>query len=83
MRKLVLRYNGGEKIQEETRAIIRKNIRRLRDRAKMTQRDAAYPMGLDSSYISALETGGRNLSLEGLAILCDVLKCEMYELFMK
>ena len=56
---LVLRMN--------VRRIVGNNVRKYRLLAKMTQAEMARRMGVDRTYISGLEKGERNITIETLA----------------
>ncbi len=49
-------------------------LRETRQSAKLTQEDLAYASGLHRTYISLLERGLRNPTLESLFALCLALK---------
>ncbi|WP_339865375.1 helix-turn-helix transcriptional regulator [uncultured Algoriphagus sp.] len=55
-----------------------KEIRKLRG---MSQEQLASGSGLDRSYVSGIEQGKRNASLEVIAKLANVLEIQIKELF--
>ncbi len=57
------------------------NLRRLRHRHNMSQSKLAENAGLNRSYLSMVENGRRNISLDNLVALALALKVEPVELF--
>ena len=57
------------------------NLRRLRKRHKMSQSKLADSAGLNRSYLSMVENGRRNISLDNLVSLALALNVEPVELF--
>ena len=55
-----------------------KEIRKLRG---MSQEQLASGSGLDRSYVSGIEQGKRNASLEVIAKLANVLEIQIKDLF--
>ena len=55
------------------------NIRKLRLKAGFTQRSLAVRSGLDVTYISGIERGGRNPSLKSLESVAKGLGCSIAE----
>lgn len=56
------------------------NIRRIRLRRKMTQGDICRKLDLDRSYMSAIESGKKNITLKKLEELADALDVSASEL---
>lgn len=56
-------------------------IRELRVATGMTQEAFADHCGFARTYMSRIETGGANPSLDAIKILADGLKLELTELF--
>lgn len=56
-------------------------IRQLRLKSGMTQEAFADYCGFARTYVSRLETGGANPSLDAIKTLADALKVEIVELF--
>jgi transcriptional regulator with XRE-family HTH domain len=50
-----------------------RSVRKCREARGMTQEDLAEAAGLDRSYISGVERGGRNLSLGSIARIAKAL----------
>lgn len=57
------------------------NLRRLRKRHQMSQSKLAENAGLNRSYLSMVENGRRNISLDNLVSLALALNVEPVELF--
>ncbi len=56
-------------------------IKELRKRAGLSQEQLAEQVGIDAKYLSRLEVGKRQPSLETLEHIADCLQIEMKELF--
>ena len=56
-------------------------VRQLRNEKELSQESFAYHCGLDSTYISGIERGLRNVSLRNIAIIAIALDVEISELF--
>ncbi len=56
---------------------ISRQIRKLRKKLGYTQRDLAKKMGVIQQYISKIETGKENISLDTLKKIADVLGCNL------
>lgn len=54
-------------------AVLAENVRRLRTAAELSQEDLALEAGLDRTYISQVERGLRNVTIEVLARLAKAL----------
>ena len=57
------------------------NLRRLRRKRKLSQSKLAESAGLNRSYLSMVENGRRNISLDNLVSLALALNVEPIELF--
>jgi len=57
----------------DMRALIGRNVRRARERAKMTQEQFADKSGFSQQYISGLERGRRNPTIVTLYELAQAL----------
>lgn len=67
----------------KARKIVSNNIVYWRLKRKMTQEEFAYQMKSSTQYISQIENGKRNISINYINRLSEVLKIEMYELWME
>ena len=56
-------------------------VRELRHERGWTQEQFAEAASLDRSYVSGIESGSRNASLDVIARVASALKVEMSELF--
>jgi transcriptional regulator with XRE-family HTH domain len=56
------------------------NLRRLRTSAGMSQEMLAARAGLHRTYISSLERGRRNISIENIFAIARALECDPREL---
>ena len=59
---------------------VAQNIKYIRESKNLSQSDLAKNMGVDRSYISALESGSRNPSLETVASLAEALGVKIGEI---
>ena len=57
-----------------------RSVRKRREAKDLTQETLAELAGLDRTYISAVERGGRNLSLSSIARLAKALGASISEL---
>lgn len=60
--------------------ILAGNLRRLRQATGLSQEELADRAGLHRTYISSIERGQRNVSLENIFRLADALDVEAAEL---
>ena len=56
------------------------NIKRIRLRHKMSQGDICRAIGMDRSYMSAIESGKKNITIVVLEKLASALDVFVYEL---
>lgn len=55
------------------RAVLAKNIRRLRQQRKLTQEQLAFDAEIDLTYLGGIERGRRNPSLMVMARIAEAL----------
>ena len=55
----------------KNRAILAQNIKRLRIKGKLGREELSILLGLDSSYISKLEKGKINITIDKLTLISD------------
>jgi transcriptional regulator with XRE-family HTH domain len=67
-------------VSEQMRILIGQNCRAARIKAGLSQGDIAERTGLPQSYISAIEQGKVNLTLETMMILARVFDQELIDL---
>lgn len=68
--------------EHELKEIYGKNIKRLRERQKLTQAQLAETIGLAEKYLSTLETCDKWGSFDTLLALANALGVEPYELLL-
>jgi len=56
------------------------NIKKIRIRKKMSQGDICRKLDMDRSYMSAIESGKKNVTIGVLGKLADALGVSAYEL---
>ena len=59
--------------EKTPKVILAQNVRRIRRETGFSQEDLADRAGLHRTYISSIERGERNISLEKLFLLADAL----------
>lgn len=57
------------------------NARRLRQTAKLSQDEVAAEIGVDQGYLSRIEAGQKNLTLDTLELLARALGAEPAQFF--
>jgi transcriptional regulator with XRE-family HTH domain len=62
------------------RAILGKNVRRLRQQRKLTQEQLAFDAEIDLTYMGGIERGQRNPSLLVMARIADALSVPLTKL---
>ncbi|KJC36736.1 DNA-binding protein [Bradyrhizobium sp. LTSP849] len=65
---------------QDWRAIVGKNIRRIRQQRRMTQEKLAFESELDLTYIGGIERGRRNPSLLAMARIAEALSVPLVKL---
>lgn len=60
---------------------IGQRIKKLREKANMSQKDLAYSANLDRSYIASVESGQRNISIVNIEKIADALNVSLKEFF--
>lgn len=66
--------------QLEPKEILARNLRRLRTATGVSQEELAARAGLHRTYISSVERGQRNVSLENIFAIARALGCDPREL---
>ena len=61
--------------------IFGQNVRRLRTQAGVSQEELAYRAKVHRTYISSIECGQRNVSIENIFAIADALGATPAELF--
>lgn len=62
------------------RQLFARNVRLLRIHQGMSQEALAVEAGLDRTFVSSLERGVRNISIDNVEVLCAALKTPAHEL---
>ena len=62
------------------REIVAKNIAKLRKEKKLKREELSLILGFDNSYISKLEKGNINITIDKLEMLADLFKVDIYKL---
>lgn len=65
---------------QDWRAIVGKNVRRIRQQRRMTQEKLAFEAELDLTYIGGIERGRRNPSLLAMAKIAGALSVPLVKL---
>ena len=65
---------------QDWRAVVGRNVRRLREQRGMTQEQLAFDARIDLTYVGGIERGRRNPSLMVMARLAEALGAELKEL---
>ena len=65
------------------RIILATNIKRLRSKSKIRREELSLALGFDNSYISKLEKGKINITIDKLSIIADYFKINLVDLFKK
>ena len=65
---------------EDVRALLAKNLRRLRYAAKLSQEELAERAGVNRGYMSDIENGHYNATIKVIAKLAEALGVEPAEL---
>lgn len=63
------------------RTIISKNIKRMREACRFTQKQVSQFLGIGRSAYSNYETGDRELPLEVMEKLADLYGCDLFLLY--
>jgi transcriptional regulator with XRE-family HTH domain len=65
------------------RIILATNIKRLRSKSKIRREELSLALGFDNSYISKLEKGKINITIDKLSIIADYFNVDLVDLFKK
>ncbi len=61
-------------MRRNPKEILGNNVRRIRQEAGLSQEELAYRAKLHRTYISSIERGERNVSVENIFAIADALK---------
>ena len=65
------------------RIILANNVKRLRSKLKIKREELSLALGFDNSYISKLEKGKINITIDKLSVIADYFKVDLVDLFIK
>ena len=68
-------------MSQEIRQILAKNIEKLRTKKNLSREELSLVLGVDNSYISKLEKGKINITLDKIEALANYFETEVYLLF--
>jgi transcriptional regulator with XRE-family HTH domain len=71
----------GASKRESARQIFGRNLRRVRRDKNLTQEELSHATGLMQSYVSEIEAGKRNVSIDAIEAIAKVLKVSLAQLF--
>jgi transcriptional regulator with XRE-family HTH domain len=67
-------------LAEDIRKLFGQNLRKIRVAQKISQEELAFRCGLHRTYVSSVERGERNISLENIQKLAEGLEVSMKDL---
>lgn len=67
--------------KESARQVFGRNLRRLRRDQGLTQEELSHASGLMQSYLSEIEAGKRNVSIDNIGALAKALGVRLIQLF--
>lgn len=65
------------------RILLANNVKRLRSKLKIKREELSLALGFDNSYISKLEKGKINITIDKLSIIADYFNVDLVDLFKK
>ena len=65
-------------MSQDIRQILANNIKNLRTQKKLNREELSLILGVDNSYISKLEKGKINITLDKIQLLADYFEIEAY-----
>ncbi len=65
-------------MSQDIRQILANNIKNLRTQKKLKREELSLILGVDNSYISKLEKGKINITLDKIQLLADYFEIEAY-----
>ena len=65
------------------RIILANNVKRLRSKLKIKREEMSLALGFDNSYISKLEKGKINITIDKLSVIADYFNVGLVDLFIK
>jgi transcriptional regulator with XRE-family HTH domain len=71
----------GTSKRESARQVFGRNLRQVRLDKDLTQEELSHATGLRQSYISEIEAGKRNVSIDNIEALAKAMKVSLAQLF--
>lgn len=65
------------------RIMLATNVKKLRSKLKIRREELPLALGFDNSYISKLEKGRINITIDKLSIIADYFNVDLVDLFKK
>ncbi len=65
-------------MSQDIRQILANNIKNLRTHKKLSREELSLALGVDNSYISKLEKGKINITLDKIEMLANYFETEVY-----
>ena len=76
-------WNMSQENILSNRIILATNVKRLRSKLKIRREELSLALGFDNSYISKLEKGKINITIDKLSIIADYFNVDLVDLFKK
>ena len=70
-------------MSQDIRQILANNIKNLRTQKKLSREELSLVLGVDNSYVSKLEKGKINITLDKIEMLANYFETEVYLLLKK
>lgn len=65
-------------MSQDIRQILANNIKNLRTQKKLSREEFSLVLGVDNSYVSKLEKGKINITLDKIEMLANYFETEVY-----
>lgn len=65
------------------RIMLATNVKKLRSKLKIRREELSLALGFDNSYISKLEKGKINITIDKLSVIADYFNVDLVDLFKK
>ncbi len=65
-------------MSQDIRQILANNIKNLRTQKKLSREELSLALGVDNSYVSKLEKGKINITLDKIEMLANYFETEVY-----
>ena len=65
-------------MSQDIRQILANNIKNLRTQKKLSSEELSLALGVDNSYVSKLEKGKINITLDKIEMLANYFETEVY-----